>query len=160
MDAPLAVHVQMFQRDGTATEYAWQNFPRPSEASRTYNGVTYITAGFGFTGTSFDVEGGSSSGQLVFALEPLTLSIFQQAAEDRWMANVKTVWLDPASYQETGFLLDEMYSVTGMDKSVNSQLLTVKLGSPLDAIEAQVPNRVLTQRMVGRLPTSGQILFY
>jgi hypothetical protein len=150
----------MFLRDGTATNYAWQNFARPNEENRIYNGVTYVTAGYGFTGSSFDSEGGGSSGQLVFALMPLTLSVFQQACEDRWMANIKTVWLDPVSFSETSYVLDEMYSVTGLDKAVDSQILTVKLGSPLDFQDNQIPSRVLTQRMVGRLPSSGQTLFF
>jgi hypothetical protein len=39
----------------------------------------------------------------------------------------------------------------------DSSRLSVRLGSPLDAVAQNAPRRVLTQKLVGALPSTGNI---
>ena len=70
---------------------------------------------------------------------------------------VNTVWLNPDNFDETTQRLEEVYAVIGFEHD-NSRI-SLRLGSPLDAVQSDVPRRVLTQRTVGVLPTTGNISF-
>jgi hypothetical protein len=91
----------------------------------------------------------------VFAVNNLALSIFQQAVEDRWLIEVRTVWLDPDTFVEGNTYGEETYAITGLEH--DSSRLSVRLGSPLDAVTQNAPRRVLTQKLVGALPSTGNI---
>jgi hypothetical protein len=140
---------------GADTGYAFQNFH--TNATRNYGGVNYIYAGFGFSGTSIDLQGSSIEAQLVFAVSDLLLSFIQQAADDRWILRVRTVWLNPDSLVETSTFMEEIYQVNGFQH--DGSRLSLKLGSPLDAVKSHIPKRTLRQELVGSLPSSGQINF-
>ena len=83
------------------------------------------------------------------------MSVFGQAAEAMWLAQISTVWLDPDDLSEQGPHSKELYAITGI--SHDSSRLSVRLGSPLDAVQQNVPRRVLTTALVGELPSTGQI---
>ena len=92
---------------------------------------------------------------MVFALNELSLSVFSQAANDQWLAQIRTVWLEPDTFDETSQHSEELYAITGINH--DSSQLSVRLGSPLDAVQANLPRRVLTTSLVGELPSTGQI---
>ena len=112
-------------------------------------------AGFGFSGGTLDLEAGNVSASLVFAVNALDLVVFRQAADERWLAEVRTVWLNPDTLAETGTYSEEIYAITGFEH--DSSRLSVRLGNPLDAVVQNAPRRVLTQKLVGSLPSTGNI---
>jgi len=135
--------------------YAFQNFHQGE--SRSYAGTTYLYAGFGFSGSTVDLQGSNIQASLVFAVSELMLSLAQQMADDRWIIRIRTVWLDPDTYAEQGTYLEETFQVTGYVH--NGSRLALNLGSPLDAVAGQAPKRTLSQYLVGSLPTTGTISF-
>lgn len=149
----IGIYLKLLLPDGTDSGYNFQNFFQGE--TRSYNGDQYVFGSFGFSGGTLDLEGGNIAATLVFSLNELSLSVFNQAASERWLAEIRTVWLDPDSFSETGQHSEEMYAVTGINHD-NSQL-SVRLGSPLDAVQANLPRRVLTTSLVGELPSTGQI---
>lgn len=140
---------------GGDTGYAFQNFH--AGQTRSYAGVDHIYAGFGFSGSTVDLSGTNIRAQLVFAVNPLTLNIFNPAADERWIVRVNTVWLEPDTFDETSTYTEEVYQIVGFQH--DGSRFGLDLGSPLDAVAGQTPRRVLTQYLVGSLPATGQISF-
>lgn len=149
----VGTYVRILDRDGKRTGYAFQNFFQGE--SRSYNGDSYVFAGFGFSGGTLDLQSGSITAALVFAVNELDLNVFQTASDNRWLAEVRTVWLDPDTLNETRQQSEELYAVLGFEHDTSR--LQVRLGNPLDAVQENVPRRVLTQTVVGALPSTGQI---
>lgn len=151
----IGTYISFQERDGTFTNNAFQNFHN-SEV-RTYNSVDYTYAAFGFSGAAVDVNGANIQAQLIFGLNDLILNIAQTAANEFWVVRVNTVWLNPDNFDETAQRLEEVYAVVGFEH--DSSRISLRLGSPLDSVQSDVPRRVLTMRTVGVLPTSGNISF-
>ena len=149
----IGIYLKLLLPDGTDSGYRFQNFFQGE--TRTYDGDSYIFGAFGFSGGTLDLEGGNIAASMVFALNDLSLSVFTQAANDRWLAQIRTVWLEPDTFNETSQHSEELYAITGINHD-NSQL-SVRLGSPLDAVQSNLPRRVLTTALVGELPSTGQI---
>jgi hypothetical protein len=149
----IGIYLKLLLPDGADSQYSFQNFFQGE--TRSYDGDSYIFGAFGFSGGTLDLEGGNISASLVFSLNELSLSVFTQAANDQWLAQIRTVWLEPDTLNETSQHSEELYAVTGINHD-NSQL-SVRLGSPLDAVQANLPRRVLTTSLVGELPSTGQI---
>ena len=149
----IGTYVKFIDRDGEDTSNRFQNF-FPNE-TRTYNGESYIFGGFGFSGGALDLQGGNISANLVFAVNTLSMSRFIQAVEERWLVKVRTVWLDPETLNESSTHSEEVYAVTGLDHDTNR--LSLRLSSPLDAVSENAPRRLLTRKLVGDLPPTGNI---
>jgi hypothetical protein len=135
--------------------YAFQNFHQGE--SRSYVGTTYLYAGFGFSGSTVDLQGSNIQASLVFAVSELLLSFIQEAADNFWIVKIATVWLDPDTYAETAVFTEEVYQVTGFQH--DGLRLSLTLSNPLDAVAGQAPKRTLGQYLVGSLPTTGTISF-
>ena len=155
MSIAIGTYLEFVERDGTATGNAFQNFH--AGETRTYNGVDYIYGAFGFSGAAVDINGANIQAQLIFGLNNLILNIAQTAANEFWVVRVNTVWLNPDNFDETAQRLEEVYAVVGFEHD-NSRI-SLRLGSPLDAVQSDFPRRVLTQRTVGVLPTTGNVSF-
>ena len=153
MTLAIGTYIRLVDRDKAFTGYAFQNFHVGE--TRSYNGTGYMYAGFGFSGGTLDLEAGNVTASLVFAVNELDLVVFKQAADDRWLIEVRTVWLNPDSLDETGTHSEELYAVTGFEHDTNR--LSVRMGNPLDAVSQNAPRRVLTQDLVGALPSTGNI---
>ena len=153
MTLAIGTYLRLIDRDQASTGYQFQNFHVGE--SRSYNGTGYMYAGFGFSGGTLDLEAGNVSASMVFAANELDLVVFKQAADERWLAEIRTVWLDPDSLAESGTYSEEIYAVTGFEHDTNR--LSVRLGNPLDAVSQNAPRRVLTQDLVGSLPSTGNI---
>lgn len=155
MSIALGTYIAFQQRNGTETYNNYQNFHKGE--TRTYEGREYMYGAFGFSGAAVDVNGANIQAQLVFGLNPLILQIAQTAANEFWVVRVITVWLNPENFDETSQRLEEVYAVTGFEH--DHSRISLRLGSPLDSVQSDVPRRVLTQRTVGLLPTTGNISF-
>ena len=154
-DITEGVYVQFLTRDGAPTGYAFQQFH--TGQTRTYGGVNYLSGGFEYTGATVDLGFPNAEALLVFHANVLGLNIWKQAADDLWIAKVRTVWLDAVTLIETSVQMIDTYAVTGFTH--DEQQVSVMLGSPLDAIGGDWPRRVLTQAMVGALPPSADVRF-
>lgn len=157
MTAEIAIgtYIRFQLPTGADTSYAFQNFF--SSEARSYGGISYTYAGFGFSGSSVDLQGSNIRAGLVFAVSELLLNFIQEVADNRWIVRIRTVWLDPEDLTETATYTEETYQVVGFQHD-NSRL-SLDLSSPLDAVAGQTPRRVLTQSLVGALPTTGSISF-
>lgn len=155
MSIAIGTYISFQERDGTFTGNDYQNFH--AGETRAYNGRDYMYGAFGFSGAAVDVNGANIQAQLVFGLNDLILNIAQTAANEFWIARVNTVWLNSDNFDETAQRLEEVYAVVGFEHD-NSRI-GLRLGSPLDSVQSDVPRRVLTMRTVGVLPTTGNVSF-
>lgn len=153
MTIAIGTYIQLLNHDGVEEDLRFQNFYQGD--TRNYNGKDYPFAGFGFSGGTVDLQAGNVSASLVFAVNQLDLSVFQAAVMDRWLIEIRTVWLDPDTLEETTTFGEEVYALTGLEH--DSSRLSVRLGSPLDAISQNAPRRLLTSDLVGSLPSTGNI---
>ena len=133
--------------------FAFQNFFHAETIS--WDGESYQFAGFGYSGSSVDLQGGNIDAQLVFSVNQLSLNMAKEAADERWVIKIKTVWLNPDNLFPESNFMEDTFMVTGFEHD-NSRL-TLRLSSPLDAVSGDVPRRRLTERLVGSLPSTGQV---
>lgn len=146
----VAVGTYISLNDG---DFNFQNFA--NGASRAYRGKRYIYASFGYSGSVIDLQGGNLDASLVFAFNELVLDMAVEAAEDRWIVDIKTVWLDPTSFKEVDDFMEDTFMITGF--SHDTSRLSLTLSSPLDAISGDVPRRKLSNFLVGSLPSTGDV---
>lgn len=150
----IGTYIAILDRDGEPIAgQAWQNFTQGQV--REYMGDEYTYAGFGFSGGSVDLEAAAVSATVLFSLNQLDLNIFKEASQFRRLMRLRTVWLDPDDLLETNQYSEDVYQILGF--SHDQLTLSVRLGSPLDAIEAEFPRRRLTTALVGQLPTTGTV---
>lgn len=158
MSTAIGTYVSLLTRTGAnpPNPLNFQNFHNGE--ARTYDGVDYLFGSFGFSGGTVDVDAANIEASLVFQVNDVNLTFAQTSSDDLYIARVRTVWLDPDTLDEDPTLrMEEIYAITGFEHD-NSRL-TLRLGSPLDAVTANTPRRVLTQEMVGALPSSANISF-
>ena len=134
-------------------EYAFQNFA--TGTTRRYQGQDFVYGGFGYSGSVIDLQGGNLDASLVFAFNELVLNMAVEAAEDRWIVDIYTVWLDPNSFREVDNFMSDTFMITGFTHDTSRLSLT--LSSPLDAISGDVPRRKLSNFLVGSLPSTGDV---
>ena len=149
----IGTYIKLLKADGADAGYYFQNFHYGE--NRNYNGNSYMYGAFGFSGGTVDLQAGNIDASLVFNVNALALSVFQESANSRWLIVIRTVWLDPESLEEGNTYGEETYAITGLEH--DSSRLSVRLGSPLDAVTQNAPRRVLTQKLVGALPSTGNI---
>ena len=123
--------------------------------TRTYGGMQYNFASFGYSGNTTDLQAGNINASLVFSMNELVLNMATEAADNRWIVNVQTVWLDPETLLEQANYTTDVFMITGFEH--DHQRLNMTLSSPLDAISGDAPRRRLTESLVGALPSTGQV---
>ena len=153
MTIAIGTYIKLLDHTGASAGYRFQNFHQ--NETRVYDSESYIFGAFGFSGGTVDLQAGNISASLVFAVNQLALVVFQQAAQSRWLIQIRTVWLDPDTLDEGNTYGEEVYAITGLEH--DSSRLSVRLGSPLDAVSQNAPRRMLTQVLVGNLPSTGNI---
>lgn len=153
MALAIGIYLKLQDADGNDTGNQFQNFFQGE--TRQYNGDEYMFGAFGFSGGTLDIQAANIQANLIFALNGLSLAVFSRAATEFWLARIRTVWLDPETFEEGETHSEELYAITGLEH--DSSRLSVRLSSPLDAVQQNVPRRVLSLRMVGELPSTGDI---
>jgi hypothetical protein len=136
----------------TGTPY--QNFS--INESRTYSGVTYSFAPFAVSSGGGARGGDRSSASLVAGTDAISVNLFAEAVQNRYMLEIKTVSLDPLTFTDEALVASEIWRVASYD--MDTTRVVLKLTSPLDAVKAQVPRRTLSTALVGALPTSGALV--
>ena len=123
--------------------------------SVTWSGKSYSFAGMGYSGSTVDLEGSNISASLIWAVNELSLNLAKQAADNRWIVEIESVWIDPDTLAVQTSYMTDTFMVTGFEH--DTMRLSFRLSSPLDAVSADTPRRRLTEEMVGALPSTGQI---
>jgi len=136
----------------TGTPY--QNFSINEQ--RVYDGITYSFAPFAVSSGGGARGGDRSSASLVAGTDALSVNLFAEAVQNRYMLEIKTVSLDPLTFADEALVASEIWRVASYD--MDSTRVVLKLTSPLDAVKAQVPRRTLSTALVGALPTSGALV--
>jgi hypothetical protein len=136
----------------TGTPY--QNFSINEQ--RVYGGVTYNFAPFAVSSGGGARGGERSNAALVAGTDALSVNLFAEAVQNRYMLEIKTVSLDPLTFADEALVASEIWRVASYD--MDTKRVVLKLTSPLDAVKAQVPRRTLSTALVGALPTSGALV--
>jgi len=136
----------------TGTPY--QNFSINEQ--RVYDGITYSFAPFAVSSGGGARGGDRSSASLVAGTDALSVNLFAEAVQNRYMLEIKTVSLDPLTFADEALVASEIWRVASYD--MDTTRVVLKLTSPLDAVRAQVPRRTLSTALVGALPTSGALV--
>lgn len=123
---------------------------------RTYDGVVYGYAPFALSSGSGSRGGERSSASLVAGTNGITVNIFAEAVQTKLMLEVKTVSLDPLTFEDEALVASELWRVASYE--MDTTRIILKLTSPLDAVKAVVPRRTLSTQLVGALPTSGSLV--
>ena len=154
MTIAIGTYLEFLTFEGKSTGHRFQNF-FPGEV-RQWDDNDYLFAGFGYSGTSIDLQGGNIDASLVFAVNDLTLNHAKLAADESWVTKISTVFLDNESFLETEKFQTDEFGVTGFEH--DSLRLQFRLSSPLDSVSGDVPRRRLIEKLVGALPSTGNIV--
>lgn len=110
------------------------------------NGSDFLP--FAFSGAIINRNGDNITATLVFPNNELSRSWASEAVTNNWLATAK-VFINGT----------EIYQYIGQVSAANWDLQTVKLelGTVLDAVGQDVPFRMLSEDLVGPLPTSSGV---
>ena len=147
-------YARFLEQDGTPTIYAYQNFS--INQARVYQTVTYEFAPFAYTLGAGSRGGDRSDSSLVAGLDQLTVNLFAEAVESRWLLEIKTVSLVPVNFADDVLVRTELWRIAQYE--MDTEKIILKLSSPLDAAKANIPRRRLTTGLVGALPTTGSLV--
>jgi hypothetical protein len=143
------------RRDGTYTDWMAQNFfigevVLHNENSYPYQPVAVATAG----GT----QGGDRSEAVIGApMSVLSLNVFTEAANSDWLLEVRNVKVNRATLTLGALLSTEIWAAQQVQHEAGEPVVKLQLASPLDAVRA-TGGRVLSQLLVGALPSSGNLV--
>jgi phage-related protein len=136
----------------TGTPY--QNFS--VNQTRTYSGVTYSFAPFAVSSGGGARGGDRSNAALVAGTDAISVNLFAEAVQNRYILEIKTVSLDPLTFADEALISTEVWRIASYE--MDTTTITMRLTSPLDAVKAQIPRRTLSTELVGALPTSGALV--
>lgn len=136
----------------TGTPY--QNFS--INQTRTYSGTTYSFAPFAVSSGGGTRGGERSNAALVAGADALSVNLFAEAVQNRYLLEIKTVSLDPLTFADEALIATEIWRIASYE--LDTTAITMRLTSPLDAVKAQIPRRTLSTTLVGELPTSGALV--
>ena len=158
----VAVGHFLTMKSGTTNqiEHNYQNFFIGEDV--TYESATYVFLPFGFSGVTVNRTGDGTDASLVFPNNPKAGSYGQlsrgwadSAVKGLWNVHVRTLIVDPDD--KTSFsLLAQYYGQVAMGGWTDTQV-TLTINGVLDAVGSDVPNRRITQRLVGDLPHSANV---
>ena len=156
--AELAVGNFVKFTSGPDTRFCFQNFFIGE--SITYDSNSYAFVPFGFSGITINATGDGVDCSLAFPnstenIGALTRTFSKDAVAERWIAYVRVLIVDPDD--QTSFTqLCQYYgqiSMGGWDEST----VSLTLNSVLDAIGMDVPQRRLSQDLVGDIPSTSNV---
>jgi len=134
---------------------AFQNFFIRADITRGDYRHTFIP--FGFSGISINIKGDNIDASVVLPNNDLSRSWAAQASTESWLATVDVCIVNPddSSSQQLLHTYTGIVAAAGWDESN----ISLRLNTVMDAVGADVPNRVLHQRLVGKLPASSYVRF-
>lgn len=147
-------YIRFKARGGEYIEgYNFQNFF--VNERRTRDGLDFIFAPFAVTAGAATKGGDRSDSALISLPSPLAMNLFVEASVNQWLCEISVVLLDPATFDELNLITQETWTCSKPETTTERAIL--RLASPLDAVDGQVPKRTLSTVMVGSLPSTGNI---
>lgn len=131
----------------------WQNYY--PDRSITWGGFTYQALPFLVSPGAGARGGERSSQQIGLALNDISATLAAQATTGGWMAEIETVLITALTDTMVRAYTREMWECSSYRHEDNG--LVLELRSPFDAVVSQFPGRVLTQEMVGSLPSTALV---
>ena len=118
-------------------------------------GRDFLFLPFIYAGATKNRTGDNLEANLVLASNKLAMNITTEAVERKWNVEVISCSMNPETW-EVGRVLSREYWVATAQAYDPAQV-EVMLSSGIDAVGASAPTRSLTSRLVGSLPSSGNI---
>ena len=160
MSTALAFAQYLTLRTPTETGgYKFQNY-WVNEDAPFFNVGTGVPSQFGFmpfafSGTTFTKTGDNQPAKLVFPNNALSRGWAEIAVVDRWLANTRTVLVNPDD--KTDYTLLNVYIGQIVSAQWDETSLNLELASVLDAVGADVPQKRLTKQLVCSLPLTASV---
>jgi len=142
------------RRNGTYTDWLAQNFF--IDQTITHNGQDYPYRPIAVATNSSTRGGDRSEAVIAAAVSALTLNVFSEAASKDWLLEVRSVKVNRADLSVGALLMVEYWATRQVQHDTSEPIVKLQLASPLDAVKSP-GGRVLSQVLVGALPTSGNL---
>lgn len=126
-----------------------------NDAKVTLDGKQFGFLSFIYQGATKNRTGDNMESILVLANNRLSMNTAIEAVQGRWQVQVDTCTMNPDTFAVLKKITTENWIVSSM--AYDPVTIELTLSSSIDAVGANVPNRVLTQKQVGALPTTAQI---
>ncbi len=118
--------------------------------------VAYTFAPFAVTPGAGTKGGDRSDSAVIAPATPLATNLFLEASLERWLCEITVTLLDPATFEEVFQVTTETWVCSRLEIPSPERAI-LRLASPLDAVDGQIPRRTLSSRLVGSLPSSGNL---
>jgi hypothetical protein len=143
----------------TLGDYKFQNY-WINEDAPFFNIETGVPAYFGFlpfifSGMTVTKSGENQDATLTFPNNELSRGWAETAVQERYLANVRTVLIDPTNKEN--YTLINRYIGQIVTATWDSTSLQLSMASILDAVGNDIPRKRLTQQLVGSLPLTTRI---
>ena len=110
---------------------------------------------FLYSGAAKNRTGDNMEAELMLAVNQLAMSYAAEAVQGKWTVEVVGCSMNPNDFSVGRKLTREVWLAAGM--GYDSDKVSVLLSSGIDAVGASAPARTLTSKLVGALPSTGQI---
>ena len=117
---------------------------------RRFNYLSFI-----YRGATRNRTGDNIQAELILAPNAVAMAVVREAVANRWFVNVRTCTMNPSSLSVGRTLTSDIWVATTFNYDADK--LSVVLSSGIDAVGASAPTLSLTSRLVGALPSTGQI---
>lgn len=148
----LNLGVLLTLKDGTATQYRFQNYK--IGATVTHDGLEHTFAPFSFSGAVSNIQGDNLDAGLTFASTTVTRAWAETAIENSWVGFVQVALLD-----ESSVVQQVLYNYTGVISTGgwDPQTIELSLNSVLDAVQNTIPGRQMNHQLIGNIPITAAI---
>lgn len=134
--------------------YRFQNSKPGQEIVIAHQG-RFSFLSFIYQGAAKSRSGDNIESNIVLANNQIAMSYCVQGVRERWQVRVDTAVMNPDNFSHRKTLTTEYWIVANM--AYDAETIELTLASSIDAVGANAPTRVLTKKMVGSLPSTGQI---
>jgi hypothetical protein len=148
-------HFMRFKEiNGPYTTWAAQNFFFGENKS--YAGVQYQFIPIAVSSNAATRGGDRAEAAISSVADDITLNVFYEAYKKDWLLEIKTVKLNRSDFSIDALLMTELWATSQVQYDSDQEGVVLQLASPLDSV-SRAGGRVLSQFLVGALPTSGTL---
>lgn len=133
---------QAYQNGNTGGDIRFRN--------RNFKPLSFI-----YQGATRNRTGDNLQSTLILANNQLSLNLALDAVQNRWSVQVDTCKVNPDNFSVQRTFSTENWIAASV--AYDPVTVEITLSSSIDAVGANSPNRVLTQKQVGALPNTAQI---
>ena len=140
---------------GFRAQNYWVNEDAPFAHVETGEVFQYGFMPFMFNGVTVTKAGDNQPATLVFPNNELSRGWAETAVKNVWVANVRTVLVDPNDKNNTNLITRYFGQIVSGKWDASS--LQLEMASVLDAVGNDVPRKRLTKQLVGSLPVTSNV---